>query len=179
MSRLTDRLTAFLLRKTIADLLKDEVNAERDDVFVELAELQEDTGTTKVTLKLPNGDAVADLTIVQPSKKEHVDDAALLAWARESHPEVIERIEHPAQAAWTEERVDMSRLREMGLNVTEDGTVVTTEGEPVDGLTYRTPPSTTFRVAYKKGGRDALMDAWRAGDLKDLPTGKTLRQIGA
>ena len=179
MSRLTDRLTAFLLRKTIADLLKDEVNAERDDVFVELAELQEDTGTTKVTLKLPNGDAVADLTIVQPSKKAHVHIPTLLAWARENRPEAIERIEHPAQAAWTEERVDMSRLREMGLNVTEDGTVVTTEGEPVDGLTYRTPPSTTFRVAYKKGGRDALMDAWRAGDLKDLPTGKTLRQIGA
>lgn len=182
MSELTPfraALLAFTLRKTIADLVADEVKAERGDVFDRLADLHADTGTKQVSVKLPNGDPVATLTITQPSAKEHVNPAALLAWARENRPDWIETIEHPAQEAWTEEKVNPAVARKAGLTVLSDGSVVTDDGEVVDGLTYTTPAPSSFSVKYADGGRDRVIDAWRAGDLAEVDPGNTLPQIGA
>lgn len=167
----------FALRKAIADLVKAEVDAERADIFEHIAALHEETGASKLAVKLPNGDKVADLILTQPAKKEVVQDDVLLAWAKESHPDLVEIIEHEPVPARVEERVDMDALRTLGLSTLEDGTVVTESGEPVDGLSYVTPPPTSFSVKYATGGRDALVAAYRAGDLAEVPTGATLPQI--
>lgn len=173
-----DEAITFTLKKTIADLVSSEVKDNRAEIMDALLELHEATGAKSIAVKLPSGEQVATLTISQPSPREVVDEGRLLAWARDNRPDLIETIEHPAQDAWTEERINMEAWRRIDAQVV-DGQLITAEGEQVDGVKVVTDSPRSFSVKYSKGGQGRVIDAWRSGELSTIEPGGTLPQIGA
>ena len=108
---------AFTLRKTVADRVSAEMKTERTSLEDRLLTRMKEEGVKQTLVTLPDGTPVATLTVTQPSRKTETDDAALLAWAKENHPEWVETIEHPAQEAWTEERIDAAAIKEAKLQL--------------------------------------------------------------
>lgn len=174
-----DALLAFILRHTVASRVKDEVEADRADRLEALLALRDDTGADRVEVTLPSGHQVATLSLVKPKAREDVDQEKVLAWAREHHPDLVERIHHDPVPAYTEERVDMTAVRALGLTSMPDGTVVTADGEVVPGMTVTTPPVRSFTVRYAPGGQEAVLAAWQGGDLGHLTMGHTLPALEA
>lgn len=173
-----DAALTFALRKTVADLVADEVKAERQRLQDRLLERMVDEGVKQTAVTLPDGTPVATLTVAQPSPRDVVDDAALLAWCQEHRPEWVTTVEHPAVEAWTEHRVDLDAVKAAKL-ATVDGQAVTEDGEVVEGITRRTPPPSSFAVKYAPGGREAIVGAYHAGQLGHLALGATLPAITA
>ena len=169
---------AFVLRKTIADMVASEVKSERGTRMEQLLDLHEDTGAKQVAVKLPSGEQVATLTITQPSPKQVVDESRLLAWCKENRPDLVETVDHPATEAWTEERVNAEAFRRIEADVV-DGDWITADGEHIDGIRTVTDAPSSFSVKYSKGGQDRIIDAWRSGELSSIEPGGTLPQIGA
>ena len=169
-------LLRFALEQTIYKPVGEHLQAARCDLFERLADTLAQVGSDRFTVTLPgSGRKVGTVSIVQPKPQEIRDDAAMLAWAREHRPDWVKVIEHPPMPAWTEERVDWARVLD-GVQDTEAG-VVTDDGEPVEGLSYRPVPPKSFTVRMAAGGGDALIDAWKAGALADLELGGSLPEI--
>lgn len=169
-----DAALAFTLRKTVSDRVAAEVKTERTALEDRILTRMKEEGVKQTIVTLPDGTPVATLTVTQPSRKTETDDAALLAWAKENHPEWVETIEHPAQEAWTEERIDAAALKAAKLQPANGGVVVTADGEEVQGMTHHVPAPTSFSTKYADGGAQAVLDAYLAGELSDLPLGDTL-----
>lgn len=169
-------LVRFVLQQTIHKRVGEYLQNARGDLFERLADTLAQVGSDRFTVSLPgSGRKVGTVSIVQPKPQEVRDDAAMLEWAREHRPDWVKVIEHPAMPAWTEERVDWARVLD-GVQDTEAG-VVTDDGEPVEGLSYRPVPPKSFTVRMAPGGGDALIAAWRAGELADLELGGGLPAI--
>lgn len=174
---------AFILRKAISDRVAAQVKAERDDVLARILDAMETTGANRLAVNLPDGTPVATISLVQPSEKVAVDDAKLLAWARENRPDVVETIEHPAVEAWSEQRLAPDAVAKITDGTPwADGSPVV-EGEPLPFIHRSTPAPSSFRVAYARSGgqsvgEDRIVDAWLAGGLP-LPLGPDLPQLGS
>ena len=169
-------LLRFVLQQTVYKRVGEHLQASRGDLFERLADTLAQVGSDRFTVTLlGSGRKVGTVSIVQPKPQEVRDDAAMLEWAREHRPDWVKTIEHPAMPAWTEERVDWARVLD-GVQDTEAG-VVTDDGEPVEGLSYRPVPPKAFTVRLATGGGDALIDAWKAGELAHLELGGALPAI--
>lgn len=164
-----DRL-AFLLRKTIADFVATEVKDERAQIFEDLIGRYDEDGTKQLVVTLPGGEAIATLTIAQPTPKTTVkDESALLDWVAESDPAAIEEV--------TTRRVSRMKLAELEKNTEViDGDHYTADGEQVPGLVTTTAKPSSFSVKYQGGdkARARLVQAWKQGELATLDTGNTL-----
>lgn len=169
-----DAALAFTLRKTVADRVVAEVKTERTALETRILARMKEEGVKQTIVTLPDGTPVATLTVAQPTRRTETDDAALLAWAKENHPEWVETIEHPAQEAWTEERIDAAALKAAKLRAANGGVFVTEDGEEVQGMTHHVPDPTSFSTKYADGGAQAVLDAYLSGELSDLPLGDTL-----
>lgn len=178
---LKTRNLGFLLRKTIADLVKGEVDAERADLMEALLAQYDETGTKSFTIQIPGAEKVATITIAEPKPAVKADPDALLEWCREHRPDMIRTVHHPAVEAWTEQTLAPEAAATLAKEHSLAGTVyVTDEGEPVDGLEYvpaGRPKS--FSVRYEKGGQARVIEAWKDGELSGIEAGDTLPQIGA
>lgn len=168
-----DRLS-FLLRKTIADYVTAEVKSERGDIFEDLIELYEEHGSKQVVVKLPDGEAVATLTIAQPKPKtSYKDMEALEAWVAETDPDAIETV--------TTTRISPEKLAELQKTTTVvDGKHFTEDGEEVPGMVTTTEKPSSFTVKFQEGdtSRERLIEAWKQGELAGIDTGKTVPQLG-
>lgn len=165
-----DQQLAFLLRKTIADYVAGEVKAERGDVLDTLRHLHDELGVKQLGVALPDGEQVATLTLTQPKPKtDVVDDGALIEWAQENRPELVEEV--------TTVRLRGDAVKTLTAETSEvDGEHITEDGETVPGLRTTTAAPSSFSVKYADGdtSRERLVEAWRSGDLGALDTGATL-----
>lgn len=165
---------AFILRKTISDMVKKEVDSERGDIFADLMEKYTEDGVKQVVIKLPDGEAVATLTIAQPTAKTQFKDMeALEAWVAETDPDAIETV--------TTTRISPVKLAELQKHTTVvDGKHFTEDGEEVPGMVTTTAAPTSFSVKYTGGdaAREKLLAAWKQGELAGIDTGKTVPQLG-
>lgn len=168
-----DQRLAFLLRKTIQDFVKKEVDSERSDIFEDLIELYEEHGTKQVVVKLPDGEAVATLTVAQPKPKtSYKDMEALQAWVEETDPDAVEEV--------TSTRIKPEKLAELEKTTSVvDGKHFTPDGEEIPGMETTTPAPSSFSVKYQAGddSRERLLEAWKSGELAGIDTGRTVPAI--
>lgn len=161
---------AHLLRKTVADFAKAEVEAERRDIFADLMTKYDEDGIKQIVIKLPDGEPLATFTISQPKPKTAVtDDGALIEWAQENRPELVETV--------TTVRLRGDAVKTLSAETTEvEGEHITDDGETVPGLRTTTAAPSSFTVKYSDGdeSRCRLLEAWKSGELSALDTGETL-----
>lgn len=169
----------FLLKKTIADLVNDEITENRKDVFEVLLEQYDDTGSKQFVVKLPNGDKVATFTVTEPKPRERVDDKQLIEWLIENGygDQVITK----TVPAREERAVKTGALGAIGAELTDDGYYVTPAGEIVEGIEQvpaERPKSFTVRYADKLAPA-RIIRAWRSGELSEVDAGDVLPQLSA
>lgn len=169
----------FLLKKTIADLVKDEITENRKDVFEVLLEQYDNTGSKQFVVKLPNGDKVATFTVAEPKPRERIDDEKLIDWLIENGygDQVITK----TVPAREERAVKTGALGAIGAELTDDGYYVTPAGEIVEGIEQvpaERPKSFTVRYADKLAPA-RIIRAWRGGELSEVDAGEVLPQLSA
>lgn len=169
------------LMGAIASAVKDGNDEQRKTMLEQLLEQYTETGNKSFSVFNLDGDKVATITLNE-SKPETVvtDHDSFLDWCRENRPDLIETIEHPPVEGWTETRVKPAAV----AHIVEDyklagDTYLTADGEPVEGVEYRTPPAPSkFTLSYAAKDRGAsLVQAWRDGALP-IDMGSALPQLG-
>lgn len=189
------RNTRLALLKTFADAIKDALDQERADHLEALRTRYVEEGTKSFDVKLPNGVKVAAISLSIPKATTEVTDPeALLNWAVENAPTLVEEVAHPAvpeqiipaQPAWTEQRVDPKRVTAFiedhvkPVDASERGPVVDlATGTIVEGITF-TPEDDpkSFSVRFTSDGRLDIVEAYRSGLLAELLPGTPLPVIG-
>lgn len=178
---LKDANLKFLLMKTLADLVKSEVDENRAELFPELMEQFEDNGVKSFTIKVPGAEKVATFTISEPKPATKVDTAALIQWCEANRPDLLTDVEHPPVEAWTQTVLAEGAEAEIMKSCPLVGDKFYDEnGAEVDGITYiPAGKPKSFTVRYEKGGQERVLQAWRDGDLASIDTGRNLPKIGA
>jgi hypothetical protein len=153
-------------REAILKTLYDEIGAQLKAVRAEVqAELDASAGVRQVAAQLPDGQLVAKVSLTDPAPEAKVtDEDAYTAWVRDHHParpaNITRRLLTEVRPAFT--TVLLAELTAAGVPewCDEDGVVHT-----VPGVEIRATRARTHSVRFDKGGRDAVMAAWRAGQL--------------
>ena len=86
-----ERAMRAAVLKCVSDALKAEVDAERGELFADLVNLYEFTGSKSLDVKLPDGKTkVASITLSMPKAGPAVTDrAAFEAWIAERYPHSV------------------------------------------------------------------------------------------
>ena len=136
-----------------------------DEIAAQLAAAKEaakagflDTGATQVAADLPDGTRVATVTLAGAAKKSAsvTSPLALLDWVRDNHPGELAEV------------IRDSYLKKLLETAASEGRAVDpVTGELVPGITV-SDANAYLSVRFKPGGREAVVDAWRAGQLADI-----------
>lgn len=165
----------FVLKKTIADLVTDEVKQDRAERMEELMQMFQELGVDRFNVELPDGETVATISISKPKPKLAIKEYELEGWLEANgYEHLIETVTIPER---TEKKIPVDVLEQIGAIETENGEFVTPDGVPVDGASIATPEPSSFTVRYAKGGQHRIIDAWQAGELAEIDAGTTLPQI--
>lgn len=165
----------FVLKKTIADFVTDEVKEDRQERMEELLTMFRELGVDRFTVELPDGENVATISISKPKPKLQVSEGELMGWLEANgYEHLIETVTIPER---TEKNIPVDVLDQIGAIKTDGGEFVTEDGVPVDGAKEVTPEPSSFTVRYAKGGQHRIIDAWQAGELAEIDAGTTLPQI--
>ena len=177
---LKDKNLEFLLKKTLADLVKSEVDENRGELFPALLEQFEENGVKSFSIKVPGAEKVATFTIAEPKPATKTDTAALIQWCEQNRPDLLTDVEHPPVEAWTQTVLSDGAEAEIMKTCPLVGEKFYGEdGAEVDGLTYiPAGKPKSFTVRYERGGQERVLQAWRDGDLATIDTGKNLPKIG-
>lgn len=180
-STLKERNLTFLLMKTLTDLIKNETDEARKALMTELLDSYRETGNKSFSVMIPGAEKVATLTLAEPKPEVKISDQeAFLEWCRINRPHLTEVVEHPAVEAWTETRLSAKAIDVIsGESVIVGCSLVTQDGEPVDGVEYvPAAEPKSFSVRYVTGGQQRIVQAWKTGELAAVVPGQTLPQIG-
>jgi hypothetical protein len=165
----------FVLKKTIADFVTDEVKQDRQERMEELLAMFRELGVDRFTVELPDGQNVATISISKPKPKLQVSENELMGWVEANgYEHLIETVVIPERE---HKKLPVDVLEQIGAIKTDDGEFVTPDGVPVDGAREVTPEPSSFTVRYAKGGQHRIIDAWQAGELAGIDAGTTLPQI--
>jgi hypothetical protein len=165
----------FVLKKTVADFVTDEVKQDRTERMEELLEMFHELGVDRFTVELPDGEQVATISISKPKPKLQVQEGELMGWLEANgYEHLIETVTIPERV---EKKIPVDVLEKIGAIKTDDGEFVTPDGVPVDGAKEVTPEPSLFTVRYAKGGQYRIIDAWQSGELAGINAGTTLPQI--
>jgi hypothetical protein len=167
MSLKDNALRAAVL-KAIADALKAEVDAGRDDLMHELLGLYDATGAKSLDVKV--GDVkVASIPLSIPKAGIEIADAdALDAWIADRYPDCL--VEVPAKTVVSS--VVREAVVKSAVRAFDSGDVMTEDGELIDGLIYKEagrPKS--FSIRFEPDGRNRIAAAWQDGTLGALMPG--------
>lgn len=193
---LRDRNLRFALLKAIADAVAEELANERAGHTADLLERYDDEGTKGFDVKLPDGTKVATITLSVPKAPGVTvdDEEAFKAWCVANMPTAVdvipmggseawdEVIHHPATQPYTLTVLDSTMVAALlkGARYVKGVGVVDEAGQLIDGVTYQGPGRPkSFSVRYEDGGREALAEAYRDGEVNHLLGGSTLPQLGA
>ncbi|MGW1015635.1 hypothetical protein [Streptomyces niveus] len=148
--------------KTLADAVNDRLKEVKASMQQQLV----GNGISKVTASLPDGTKVA--TISRSDAKPAavvVDDDAFLAWVRTAAPDEINtRLVTEVRPAYrTAVLAQMTAAGTPQVVDTDTGVI-----HEVPGVEVRATRSLTHSVRPTSGGKEAIADAWRNGQLAHL-----------
>jgi hypothetical protein len=151
---LRDITLPLAVLKVIGDEIGNRVTAVKEGVKDGFAE----TGTTQAVPELPDGTKVATVSLAGGSTKSAsvTEPNTLLAWVLQHHPGEIEQV---IRDSYLKKLLDTAK--------TEGRAIDPLSGELVPGITVR--DSTPYvSVRLRPGGKDAIIAAWRAGELTGI-----------
>lgn len=162
-------LAELALREAVLKTLADAVADQLKDAKAEVQAALVASGATRVDATLPAGVKVATLSRATPKEKAEVTDPdAFLAWVRETSPgEVASRVVTEVRPAFlTALLAEMTKAGAAEVVDRETGEV-----REVSGVVVRPGRSSSHSVRPVDGGREAIVAAWRDGQLShlDLP----------
>jgi hypothetical protein len=150
-------LKNITLQACVLKVLSDEITG-RIQVLKDAAEAGFNaTGTSQSVPELPDGTKVATASLSGGGPSASVaDENALLAWVEANHPGELVTSVRPSY----KEKL-LAAAKEAGRPVDP------ATGEVVPGITVS--KSTPFiSLRFKRGGKDAIVAAYRAGQLADI-----------
>jgi hypothetical protein len=155
--------TREAILKTLYDEIGGRLKAARAEVQ---AELDASAGVRQVAATLPGGQLVAKVSLTDPTPEAKVaDEDVYTAWVRDHHPagpaNIVRRFVTEVRPAFT--TALLGELTAAGVPQWCDPE--TGELHTVPGVEIRATRARTHSVRFDKGGRDAVMAAWRAGQL--------------
>lgn len=180
-----DSNTRIALLTTLSAAIDAELKAQRADHLEVLLEEYERNGSKNFTVSLPDAEVGDDLgQIILKGTPEQIvasDEAALLEWALEHAPGMVETVTIPPQPEQTFQRIHANSLAALKKRVVRDPeTGELRDGDlVVDGLQYRKPGKpNSFQVKLSEAGKERLLDAYRAGSLAELVASTPALQLG-
>jgi hypothetical protein len=159
-------LAQLALEEAALKALADTVNDRLKEVKATLQEALVGNGISKVSATLPDGTKVATISRSDPKPTAVVTDAdKFLEWVRANSPHnVTTRLVTEVRPAYT--TALLAEMTAAGCNEVADketGVV-----EEVAGVEIKATRSTFHSVRPVDGGRDAIAEAWRNGQLAHL-----------
>jgi hypothetical protein len=151
-------LKELTLRAAVLKVLADEVDGRLAAAKEAARAAFRETGTSQAVPELADGTKVATASLAGDGGKSAsvTNDAALLAWVAEHHPE---EIVSAIRDNYKKKLLDAAKEAGRGVDPAT--------GEVVPGITVG--PSTPYvSLRFRPGGRDAVIAAWRAGGLRDI-----------
>ena len=149
-----DSALAAAVLKVLADEIAERLQAAK----AEAAAGFRDTGTTQSVPVLSDGTKVATVSLAgegSPSASV-TDPGKFLAWVQETHPGETEVI---VREGYRKKLLDFAKA--------EGRAVDPATGEEVPGITVGQSRG-YVSVRLKAGGQDAIVSAWRSGELKGI-----------
>lgn len=148
MSNLKNNNLEFVLKKTIADFVTDEVKQDRNERMDELLAMFRELGVDRFTVELPDGQAVATLSIAKPKPKLAIKETELMGWLETNgYEHLIKTVTIPER---TEKQLPVDVLDQIGAQKTEDGEYVTPWNSHRWGI-YRYPRAIIIHSAVRQG----------------------------
>lgn len=152
---MTVRDSALMLAvyKALEGLIREHSEGAKKDTHAALAALMAETGATSVKVDLPGLGQVATVTLAAGKPSARVaDERAFLNWVCEHAPTEVEP------------RVRETYRRRLLDEATKMGAACTANGEAIDGVEI-TEAEPYVSTRFVPGGRDAIGQAWRTGQL--------------
>jgi hypothetical protein len=149
--------------KALADVVTDRLKAVRAETQAALDDAEQQTGTRQVAAKLPDGTAVATLSLTDPKPEAKITDAeAFKAWVMAEFPgEVERRFVAEVRAAFVDKVLGEMTAAGVARLVNKE----TGELHDVPGVEVKATRSRNHSLRFKPAGRDAIAEAWQAGTL--------------
>ena len=163
MSNLLELAREEATLKALADVVTDRLKAVRAETQAALDGAEQETGTRQVAAKLPDGTAVATLSLTDPKPEAKVTDAAAFqAWVMEAFPGEIERrfVAEVRPAFLDKVLAEMTAAGVARLVNKETGAL-----HDVPGVEVKATRSRNHSLRFKPGGREDVAKAWQAGAL--------------
>lgn len=151
-------LSDITLRVSVLKVLADEVSERLKEAKDDAEAAFRATGTTQAKPALPDGTQVATATLAGGGGKSAsiTSEAAFIAWVAKNHPgEIVQSVR------------DNYRKKILDAAKAAGKPIDPATGEMVPGITVG-PSSPYVSLRFKAGGKEAVVEAWRAGELKGI-----------
>lgn len=161
---LKDTATRVAILDTLAKTIADELKSAKAELETGLRTAKAETGTQQIAVDL-NGTDIGKATLVQPKATAAViDETALLAWVRQVAPsEITSRLVTEIRPAWRKSLLDS--LTAAGVAEWLDTTTGVVHDVP--GVHFQGRSAHT-RLTIPAEGKEAIAEAWRAGQLASV-----------
>lgn len=149
--------------KTLLDVIDEAYKTKRAEVQQQLDDLARETGTRQIAVTLPDGTEIGKVSLSAGSSEAKVTDPdAFKAWVLEHHAGEIERQFLTSVRPAFEKKL-LAELTAVGGTEWPDPETGVIHDVP--GVAIAPARARTHSVRFGKTGRDAVMAAWRAGQL--------------
>jgi hypothetical protein len=140
--------------KVLLDAISDQLNTAKHQSEAAFTE----TGTTQAVPQLPDGTKIATVSLAGGDKNAAFvdDEQAFEAWVLSNHPEQCELVIRPEYRKGL-----LDAAKEAGKAVDPS------TGEAVPGIAVQ-PAKPYVSVRFKPGGKEAVAEAWRRGQLTEV-----------
>ena len=165
---LKDAATRTAVLTAISERIDAELKAAKADLQAELKQARKDTGTSQIGAELPDGTAVAKVTLVTPKPAATVTDpAAFLAWVRDHHPagadNIVRRFVTEVRPAFVKTLLgEMTAAGVAQWFDSETGEVHAVPGVELQGR------AAYHRFTFESDGQQLVAQAWQDGQLNGL-----------
>lgn len=166
-------LSQLAFEEAALKALADSIGDRLKEVKAAMQEAMDDSGASRIQATLPDGTKVGTISATEPKPTAVVTDPDLyLKWVREHSPaNITSRLVTEVRPAYT-----VALLAEMtAAGVTQWADRDTGELFDVSGVEIKATRARGHSVRLADGGREAIGEAWRTGQLAHL----ALPQIAA
>ncbi|GAA3268071.1 hypothetical protein [Streptomyces lavendulae] len=152
--------------RTLLDVIEVAYKAKRVEVQQLLDQAAAETGTRQIAITLPDGTEVAKTSLKAGSAEARVTDSdAFKAWVLEHHAAEIER-QFVTKVRPAFEKKVLAELTAVGGTEWPDPETGVIHDIP--GVGIQPARARGHQVVFGKTGRDAVMAAWRNGQLAEV-----------
>lgn len=160
----------YAVIRAFQDALSDYVKDTRSAMFADLVERYEEDGSKSWDIPLPGDDKkVATLSLSFNSSEPTISNRSeFTKWAQWNAPDLVKEQVVPESREWVAKSTALQSLMDdYDAQVTDDGELVTKDGEPIPGVTVPKSTPKTFGLRWSGDGKKRVERAYGDGLLND------------